>query len=377
MQAVILAAGLGTRLEPVTTTLSKPMVPVANKPFLEWLSSSLPCDDVALVIRKEQNDIIDYFSGNDRIQFVFQEKPLGTADALKRCKDVVRDRFLVANGDCYATQADLRRLSKAKNAVAVFESSNPKAFGSVSVENGNVTSIDEKSGSGSLVNAGFYSFDEGIFDAIEKTKLSKRNEYELTDAIMLHMQMHEIEAVPLSEWKTITYPWDILELNEAILKEKGSMISKTAEIRSGAVIEEPVAIGDGAVIGPNCFIRRHTSIGKGCKVGNAVEIKNSIVMDNSFVSHLSYVGDSIVGRNCNIGAGAIFANLRLDEKTVKMNIKGEKIDSGRKKLGALIGDNVKLGVNVTIMPGKKIYPNIMVPACHKVEHDLAEQPPLK
>ncbi len=191
------------------------------------------------------------------------------------------------------------------------------------------------------------------------------------------MQHEEVKAFALPEWKTITYPWDILGLNETILKEKGSMISESAEIRAGAVIEEPVAIGDKAVAGPNCFIRKHSAVGARCKVGNAVEIKNSIIMENSFVSHLSYVGDSIVGRNCNIAAGAIFANLRLDEKTVGMNIKGEKIDSGRKKLGALVGDSVKLGVNVTIMPGKKIYPGIMVPACYKVEEDLTEQIPLK
>lgn len=96
-------------------------------------------------------------------------------------------------------------------------------------------------------------------------------------------------------------------------------------------------------------------------------------MDHSFVSHLSYVGDSIVGRNCNIAAGTIFANLRLDDKTIKTKIKGHIIDSGRRKLGGIVGDNVKFGVNCTIMPGKKIWNNILIPPCISITHDIETQ----
>jgi len=138
-----------------------------------------------------------------------------------------------------------------------------------------------------------------------------------------------------------------------------------------------VAIGDNATIGPNCFIRKYSSIGANCKVGNAVEIKNSVIMDNCHVSHLSYVGDSVVGKNCNIGAGTIFANLKLDDKNIWMKVNGNKIDTGIRKLGGIIGDNVKLGVNVTIMPGKKIWDNIMVPACATISEDVEKQPSLK
>jgi bifunctional UDP-N-acetylglucosamine pyrophosphorylase/glucosamine-1-phosphate N-acetyltransferase len=150
-----------------------------------------------------------------------------------------------------------------------------------------------------------------------------------------------------------------------------------AEIRPGSYIEEPVAIGDGCVIGPNCFIRKYSSIGKNCKVGNAVEIKNSVIMENSFVSHLSYVGDSIIGRNCNIGAGAVFANLRLDDRNVKMDVNGSRMDSGSRKLGGVVGHDVKFGVNVTVMPGKKIWPCMLIPACSTIYEDVAEQPELK
>lgn len=377
MQCVIMAAGFGTRLEPVTNNMSKVMVPVANKPLLEWVfgAAKKVSKDVFIIARRDQKDVIDFFSG--RAEFIYQDKPLGTADAIGCCKEFVDGKFLLLSGDGLATESDLKEFSSlGAAAIASFPVKNPSDFGVVGVENGIVKAIEEKPASpkSNLANCGIYIFDDSIFDAIKKTNLSRRNEYEITDS--LRLLDNGIKNFTLSKWATITYPWDILDANSMVLDQFGSQISKNAEIRPGSCIEEPVAIGN-SVIGPNCYIRKHSSIGNNCKVGNAVEIKNSIIMDNSFVSHLSYVGDSIVGRNVNIGAGAIFANLRLDEKTVGMNIKGEKIDSGRKKLGAIVGDNVKLGVNVTIMPGKKIWPNIMVPACYKVEDDITKQIPLK
>ena len=123
-------------------------------------------------------------------------------------------------------------------------------------------------------------------------------------------------------------------------------------------------------------VRVRRFVDRNCKVGQAVEIKNSIVMDSSFVSHLAYVGDSIIGRNCNVGGGALFANLRLDDKNVKMEVNGIRVDTGRRKLGAVVGDGVKLGARVTIMPGKRIWPGLLVPSCHTVEEDMKSEVPL-
>ena len=125
-------------------------------------------------------------------------------------------------------------------------------------------------------------------------------------------------------------------------------------------------IDEMADIGPNCFIRPCTSVGRKSRIGNACEIKNSIIMDNVHVGHLSYVGDSVLGEKCNLGAGTITANYRFDAGTVKMMIKGQLTDSGRKKLGTILGDNVKTGINSLFMPGTKvgndscIGPNVML-----------------
>ena len=132
---------------------------------------------------------------------------------------------------------------------------------------------------------------------------------------------------------------------------KGAVsIGKNTAVRSGSYIIGPVIIGQDCDIGPNCYIRPGTSIGDNCHVGNAVEVKNSIIMRGSKIPHHNYVGDSVIGKGCNLGAGTKIANLRLDKK----NITALNIDTRRRKLGAIIGDNVETGINTCINVGSII-----------------------
>ncbi len=381
-KAVILAAGRGTRMLPLTATMSKGMIPVANKPLLAWTVDFLDfCDEIIIVVNKSQKDIIDFFSkqNSGRIKFAFQDKPLGTGHALLQAEQHVDGKFLVVYGDDVYGEDDIKNISKIDSiTLSSFVSDKPEAYGVVEVNNEFVIGLEEKpeKPKSNLANCGLYLLDESIFGALKRIKLSPRGEYELTDAIKLLIEENKVKNYTVNIWIPLSYPWNILDANKYLLDKYGSNIHKNAEIRPGAVIEEPVAIGAGSIIGPNCFIRKYSSIGKNCKVGQAVEIKNSIIMDNSYVSHLSYVGDTLVGRNCNIGAGAIFANLRLDEKNVKVEVNGIRVDSQRKKLGAIVGDNVKFGTRVTVMPGKRIWPRLLVPSCHTVEEDIKTELPL-
>ena len=132
---------------------------------------------------------------------------------------------------------------------------------------------------------------------------------------------------------------------------KGAIsIGKDTIVRSGSYIVGPVVIGQNCEIGPNCYIRPHTSIGDSCHIGNAVEVKNSIIMRGSKIPHHNYVGDSIIGEECNLGAGTKIANLRLDKKDIKVG----SIDTKRQKLGAIIGDRVETGINASINIGSII-----------------------
>ena len=379
MQFVILCAGRGERLKPLTNTMSKVMIPVANRPLLEWTVDSLEgiADEIIIVIRNDQKDIVDAFPN---CKFVYQNESLGTANAIGCCKPHVKGSFIVMMGDDYFSRSDIDNMSRQKPFSAGYYSvDDSEKFGIFSINNNKITDIVEKpkNSTSKTANCGIYLFDGRIFDFIKKTEKSERGEYEITDSLKFMIKDGiEINAVEIKRWQPVGYPWHLLELNKVILEEHGAIVGKNVKMKPGARVENPVAIGDDAVIGPNCSIRKYSSIGKNCVVGNASEVKNSIVMDNTHIPHLNYVGDSVIGRNCNLAAGTVLANLRLDEKNIKMDIKGEKTDSGRRKLGCVIGDDVKFGVNVTVMPGKKIKNGLMIPPCVIIREDLEEQPAL-
>ncbi|WP_297506719.1 bifunctional sugar-1-phosphate nucleotidylyltransferase/acetyltransferase [Thermococcus sp.] len=385
MKGVILAAGRGERLRPLTDDRPKVVLKVANRPIIEYVMENLYpfVDEFVIIVRYKKEWIInslgDEFRGKP-ITYVEQLPGEGTAKAIESSAESVDEDFIAVNGDIYFEAEAIRELISAfrkENADAslvVKHFGDLSHFGKVEVEGNVVRSIVEKPGSvPGYANLGIYAFKSEVFDFIGKTPLSERGEYEITDTINLMVEAGlKVVAVPYEGyWNDIGRPWNLLELNEYLLRnklrheirgtvEEGATIIPPVEIgentvvRSGAYIIGPVKIGRNSRIGPNCFIRPYTSIGDNCHIGNAVEVKNSIIMDNSNAPHLNYVGDSIIGENTNLGAGTITANLRHDKGNVKVEIKGKLEDSGRYKLGAIIGHNVKIGINVSIYPGRKI-----------------------
>lgn len=254
--------------------------------------------------------------------------------------------------------------------MAVASVEHPEHLGMVEVKEGRVRSIEEKPvrASGNLVNAGIYYFQESIFDFVEATPKSRRGEYEITDTLQLLMGKQELHAFALKGyWFNVEYPWDLLRANALLManlqgRVEGEVepmatlqgpvvVEKEAVVRNGAYVVGPTIIGEGSEVGPNCYVRPSTYLADHTKVGNGCEVKNSIVMAHTHVPHLNYVGDSILGERCNLGAGTKVANLRLDEKDIQATIKGRPVDTGLRKLGAILGDDVKTGINVTIDVG--------------------------
>jgi acetyltransferase-like isoleucine patch superfamily enzyme len=185
----------------------------------------------------------------------------------------------------------------------------------------------------------------------------------------------------------ITYGWDLLRANveamtarKAYAQESGAhpslyvdgrlQVGKGTKILPGVVIEGDVIIGDHCKVGPNCYLRGSTSIGDKCHVGQAVEIKNSILLAGTNVGHLSYVGDSILGEKVNFGAGTITSNLRHDGGTHRSPIEGRMVDTGRRKLGALVGDGAHTGIHTSIYPGRKLWPKTSTLPGAVVDKDL-------
>jgi len=383
MKAVVLVAGKGTRMEPLTSDCPKVMLQVTNKPILEHILNSAiqaGIEGFVFITGYLEQQIREYFGDGSKwgvsIDYVQQKEQLGTANAIGYAKGHVEEAFLVLNGDMLIGQEDLKALiSRTEEAViCVKEVENPSDFGVLEVENNKVVRIIEKPKNPptKLANAGVYLFRESIFDFIDRTQASVRKEFEITDSIqMLIDSGAAVGYSPLEgRWIDIGYPWDLLKANERLLKDlkgryegtvepnatiKGEVvIGKGTAIRNGSYIEGPVIIGENCDIGPNCFIRPSTAIGNNARVGNAVEIKNTIIMEGTHVGHLSYVGDSIIGRRCNFGAGTKVANLRHDGKNIKVRMKGKILDSGRRKLGVIMGDDVHTGINTSINVGVMI-----------------------
>jgi UDP-N-acetylglucosamine diphosphorylase/glucosamine-1-phosphate N-acetyltransferase len=380
MKAVVLVAGKGTRMEPLTSGCSKVMLQVANKPILEHILNSAieaGIEGFVFITGYLEEQIKEYFGNGSKwgvsIEYVQQKEQLGTANAIGCAKGYVDGAFLVLNGDMLIGQEDLKALiSRIEEAViCVKEVENPSDFGVLETDDSRVVRIIEKPKNPptNLANAGIYLFRQSIFDFIDRTRASVRNEFEITDSIqMLIDSGAAVGYSPLEgRWIDIGYPWDLLKANEYLLKGlegscegtvepnatiKGEVvIGKGTLIRNGSYIEGPVIIGENCDIGPNCFIRPSTAIGNHVRVGNAVEIKNTIIMKDTHVGHLSYVGDSVIGHRCNFGAGTKVANLRHDGKNIKVMIKNRILDSGRRKLGVIMGDDVHTGINTSINIG--------------------------
>jgi UDP-N-acetylglucosamine diphosphorylase/glucosamine-1-phosphate N-acetyltransferase len=407
MKAVLLAAGEGVRLQPITANRPKHLIRVGGKPILEHCLEALKASGIteAIIVTHYMSDAIrQHFGDGEKIglklEYVEQAAILGTGNAVSAVEPYIDGAFVLVYGDLLfapdAIQTVVHSYEKEKPAavMAVVPVEKPESYGVVELENEkNVKRIIEKPISSvissNLANAGLYVFSMEIFDKIRQTKASIRGELELTDSLSLLIRdKGTVLAAKISkdDWIDIGRPWDLLEANSWALKrmehtvygtvENGAhlvgpvTVAETARIRSGAYIEGPIFIDEGSDIGPNCFIRACTSIGKNVRIGNACEIKNSILMDWTHIGHLSYVGDSILCEHCNLGAGTITANYRLDGGTVKMMIKDKVVDSGRKKLGAILGDNVKTGINALLMPGVKVGTNSWVGPNFMVHRDL-------
>ncbi len=399
-KAVVLAAGRGTRLQPVTSDTSKCMLPLLGRPILWHILDTIHragITHVQIVVGYKKEKIIDYFGDGLEIglniSYTEQEKRDGTARAIALAS--FDEDFLVLNGDTLVDFEDIERIVKSHSGDAtlgVRRVEDPQQYGVVEVEGGRVKSIVEKPKEfvSDLANAGIYAFSPEIFGAIEKTEKSERGEYEITSSIDRLIELEkDVSAVELSGiWSDIGNPWNYLDSNKVLLGKANPAIKGTVEngavvkgtlilgkgsvVRSGTYIEGPVYIGENCKIGPNTYIRSYTSIGNNSRAGNAVELKNSIIMDNTNISHLSYVGDSIIGGGCNFGAGTLVGNLRLDEKSVKMRIGDELYDTGRRKMGCVVGDNVKTGLNVMINSGRKIGSNSMIGPGVVVYRDVSE-----
>ncbi|MET1102402.1 MAG: bifunctional sugar-1-phosphate nucleotidylyltransferase/acetyltransferase [Pyrodictiaceae archaeon] len=386
--AVILAAGWGERLWPITSTRPKPLVPLpGGETLLTRLMRQLQglVEGFLVVIRGDEfGDMVrkTIESAGFSAYFAIQEKPQGTGDAARvgvRALPRGVDEVLVVNGDLLVSDEILKTIAEAGSPSLVGVPSNePWNYGVIAEHQGCLSAIREKPSNappGSLINAGIYLLPRAeLEEALGGLRPSLRGEIEITDAVTLLARKMCIRVVRSPGfWLDIGRPWDLFEAYKFIWREKfggNEQVVVEGEVEGTAVIRGPVYVARNAVIrshsvvegpawiegevGPFARIRPWSFLLSGSRAATHTEIKASILMRGAKAPHLNYVGDSILGEDVNLGAGTVTANLRFDHGNIRINLRGKRIDTGRSKLGAIIGDKAQTGVNVSLYPGVRL-----------------------
>ncbi|MBT3298352.1 NTP transferase domain-containing protein [archaeon] len=369
MQAVILAAGKGSRIYPFSEEKPKPLVEVANKPVLEHnLDQMLGIiDEVIIVVGYKKDMIIERIGDqyhNIKIKYVVQEEQLGTGHAVAVVENEIKNKFLVINGDDLFSRKDMINVTKFENCILLKQKNNVSAFGVAVVKEGKVVDLVEKPKEpiSNLVNVGMYCFNPEIFEVLRNIKRSERGEYEITDAIKYlafqgKMHYQEVQGY----WIPVGYPWQILEATEAVLEDDDSSSSIKGKVEEGVIIEGSVDIGENSVvksgtllkgnivIGNNCVIGEnsmligYTAIANDCIIGSGCGIENSIVGEGSNLGNRCAVKDSVLGEGVELSEGVRIENMGgTGASTIKIKTPNKELDSGRKKLGAFVADQCKV-----------------------------------
>lgn len=380
---IILAAGKGTRLQPLTNTVPKPLLKVVGKSIIQHnLDAMSPYVSHAVIVvghlKDAYRDVLGTEYSGIPITYVEQEEQKGTGHAAYVAKEALNSEtcFIMYSDDYYCSQM-FEKLVPYENAMIGKIKEDWQQYGVLSTdEEGNLTHIVEKPTEyiSNLVNIGVFKLHTQVLSYYEKIKPSVRGEMELTDMVTEFTKDTKVKVVESDDvWIPIGYPWHLLDLAEYLLTdihedvkgiiEDGVTIEGTVQmgknsiIKAGTYIEGNVFIGENTVIGPNAYIRKYASIGDNCLIGASVEVKGSIIGDGTKAAHLAYIPDSILGNNVNYAAGTITADLKHDGSNVKSSVNGVLIDTGKRKFGTVIGDNARTGIHTSIYPGRKIWDN--------------------
>ena len=368
MKAVILAAGEGKRLRPFTETMPKVMLPVANKPILEYALDAVRksgIDEVIVVVGYKKEVIMEYFERYDgmNINYVTQVKQLGTAHALLQAKEYIKEPFLVLSGDNIVDEHSISTLIKTQSeyAMLIGENPQPSKYGVVFIENNILKKIVKQplEKKGGFISTGIYIFPPTIFDHV--AAFVSQGNYSLFSVIQSIVDDGaRIATLPTDAWMDIVYPWDLIRLNEFMIKNKafsknGRMetgvvikgqvsIGKNTRIHAGCYIVGPVVIGENCEVGPYAYISPSTSIGNDSVIRPFCDIRNCVIMNDVHIGSHACVTNSIIGKGSTIGNNFIGIS---GETTVQID--GKFIPHNN--LGVMIGEDCIIGHNIIVESG--------------------------
>lgn len=384
-QAVILAAGEGQRLRPFTASKPKVMIPIANKPILQYVIEAVVKNgirNIVVVVGYRKDQVIDYFGSGEQfdveINYVEQRQQLGTAHALKQVKEMVSGNFLTLSGDNLIESDTISELIQAKpNTILVKEQENISKYGVIEAEDGKAVNILEKpkEALSHLVNTGIYTFSNEIFDLIEQ-------ETDLTSVILNMISLgNEIKTCEATgTWLDVVYPWDMLKLNNLALASTSPVTGGTIE--SGVTIKGTVSIGKGTIIRSNSYIVGPAIIGENCEIGPSVCILPSTsIGDNVYISPFTVISNSMIADGVEIGPHSTVQDSIIDRgcqsRGYFITQSGEtesKIDDEyhRVFVGAMLGEYCSIGNSVITAPGIIIGNRCQVKALKVLEESIPD-----
>ncbi len=389
--AIILAAGVGKRFWPFST--NKVLFPFFGKPLINF-TADMPGDvtNIVIIADPKNADAFRTMKSEVPTTVVVQQSPKGMADALLCAKKEVQGNSVIIFIADDVTEVDviepLVHTARSTDAAGLLVGWKTPAYfpgGYLTLNGERITGIAEKPKPGSqpssfvYISTQYFADSDALFSRLETTSSAKDDVYE--KALTSLMVEKQFLMVPYTgAFSSLKYPWHVLDVMTILFHKLHSYKGKNVVLKKNVIIEGPVYIEDNVkifentkivgpcyigvntIIGNNCIIRA-SHIGADCVIGFNSDITRSYIGNNCWF-HNNYVGDSVLEENISMGSGAVLANLRLDDGEIK--------DSGRTKLGAMIGRGVRIGVNASIMPGVKIGKNSFIGSGVVVDRDIPD-----
>jgi UDP-N-acetylglucosamine diphosphorylase / glucose-1-phosphate thymidylyltransferase / UDP-N-acetylgalactosamine diphosphorylase / glucosamine-1-phosphate N-acetyltransferase / galactosamine-1-phosphate N-acetyltransferase len=379
-----MAAWEGSRMRPLTDNTPKPLLKICWKTLIEHNIESIidHFDEIYFVIKYKKEAFPVYFGETyhwKKVHYIEQVwDVMGTGAAILSLKGVLKGDFVVVSWDDIYDSQDIIKLSKSHGPSALAKSvDKPENFWIFHCDKkGKPLSIVEKPTDvtlGNLAYIGILKESSDIFEELASLPLSPRGELEITDLMARQMERGEFSVVEAKgRWITIGYPWDLLKANDEIIggymesHDKWAVIEPNVTIKWNIYLEEWVILKSGTYIegnvyfwrncevGPYTHIRWNTSFGADTKAWSFSEIKWCYFADDTVVAQSTVIVDTVAGMDVNFWSGTITTNWRHDNTNIKAMSKWKLVDTGRRKFGSIVGDNVRFGANTTIYPGRTI-----------------------
>ena len=281
MKAVILAAGQGTRMRPLTEDTPKPLLPVAEKTIIEHNIHLIEdeVDEIVIVGGYMIEELEEKFSEESDIKIVEQEEALGTAHAALQAKKFIDGKTVVMNGDDIYGENALEALNF-DSAVLASRVDDPEKFGVFQLEDGKISGLVEKPEDppSDLVNIGFYVVQPEFFDLLEDVEKSEREEFEITDAVNEYIKDHDVNFVEADQWLPCSYPFQLVEASKEVLEDQ--KISDSAEIDEDVELVGKVFVGDDVEVQEGSKIQDSIIHDEASVKG---EVKDSVVLEGGEV----------------------------------------------------------------------------------------------